>query len=232
MSALVFPAPTWPTLPIEGDGRIPVARIFCVGRNYEAHAAEMGTQVDREAPFWFTKSPHAVVESGVTVPYPPGTADYHHEIELVAVLAQGGFKVPAGRANDLIFGYAAGLDMTRRDLQQAARAKGRPWDIGKDFEQSAVFGTVVPAWQIDHPAKGRIVLRVNGEVRQQADLADLAWKVPELIAHLSTLYHLQAGDVIMTGTPSGVGAVRSGDRLEGEVEGVGRVVLNIGPAEG
>ena len=232
MSALVFPVPTWPTLPIEGDGRIPIARIFCVGRNYEAHATEMGTEVDREAPFWFTKSPHAVVESGVTVPYPPGTADYHHEIELVAILGQGGFKVRAARANNLIFGYAAGLDMTRRDLQQAARGKGRPWDTGKDFEQGAVLGTIAPASRISHPAKGRIVLRVNGEMRQQADLAELAWKVPELIAHLSTLYHLQPGDVIMTGTPSGVGAVQPGDRLEGEVEGVGRVMLNVGPAEG
>jgi fumarylpyruvate hydrolase len=232
MSAPVFPVPAWPTLPVEGDGRIPVARIFCVGRNYEAHAAEMGTRVDREAPFWFTKSPHAVLESCATVRYPPGTADYHHEIELVAILGQGGFKVPVARANDLIFGYAAGLDMTRRDLQQAARAKGRPWDTGKDFEQSAIFGTVVPASQIGHPADGRIALRVNGGVRQQADLAELAWKVPELIAHLSMLYHLQPGDVIMTGTPSGVGAVRPDDRLEGEVEGVGRVMLNVGPAEG
>ncbi len=183
-------------------------------------------------PFWFTESPHAVAESGGTVPHPPGTADYHHEIELIAVLGQGGFKVPAARANDLIFGYAAGLDMTRRDLQQAARAKGRPWDTGKDFEQSAVFGPVAPVSRIGHPANGRIVLRVNDEVRQQGDLVELAWKVPELVAHLSTLSHLQPDDVIMTGTPAGVGAVPPSDRLEGEVEGVGRVVLTIGPAEG
>lgn len=227
---LLFPAPEWPTLPVEGGGRVPVARIFCVGRNYEAHAAEMGMRVDREAPFWFTKSPHAVVESGATVPYPPGTEDYHHEIELVAVLGRGGVRVPAAEAEALVFGYAAGLDMTRRDLQLAARAKGRPWDIGKDFEESAVIGPVAPAARIGHPARGRIVLRVNGEVRQEADLADLAWTVPELIAHLSTLYRLRPGDVIMTGTPAGVGPVRPGDRLEGEVEGTGRVTLVVGPA--
>jgi fumarylpyruvate hydrolase len=231
-AALLFPAPTWPTLPVADSGRVPVARIFCVGRNYAAHAAEMGTEVDREAPFWFTKSPHAVIESGATVPYPPGTADYHHEIELVAVLARGGFRIPAAQANDLIFGYAAGLDMTRRDLQLAARAKRRPWDIGKDFEDSAVIGPVVPAARIGHPARGGIVLRVNGAVRQQADLADLAWKVPELIAHLSTLYRLQPGDVIMTGTPAGVGPVQPADRLEGKVEGVGRVSLTVGPRHG
>ena len=231
-AALLFPAPAWPTLPVEGGGEVPVARIFCVGRNYAAHAAEMGTEVDREAPFWFTKSPHAVVGSGATVPYPPGTEDYHHEIELVAVLGRGGFRVSAAAAGDLVLGYAAGLDMTRRDLQLAARAKGRPWDIGKDFEDSAVIGPVTPASRIGHPARGRIALRVNGEVRQQADLADLAWKVPELIAQLSTLYSLRPGDVIMTGTPAGVGAVRPGDRLEGEVEGVGKVSLVVGPPRG
>ncbi|PPQ29043.1 fumarylacetoacetate hydrolase family protein [Rhodopila globiformis] len=228
-AALLFPAPAWPTLPVAGGRRVPVARIFCVGRNYAAHAAEMGTEVDRETPFWFTKSPHAVIESGATVPYPPGTTDYHHEIELVAVLERGGFQVPVEQANDLIFGYAAGLDMTRRDLQLAARAKGRPWDIGKDFEDSAVIGPIVPASRIGHPVRGAIVLRVNRAVRQQADMADLAWKVPELIAHLSTLYRLQPGDVIMTGTPAGVGPVQPGDSLEGEVEGVGRVSLVVGP---
>ncbi len=229
---LLFPAPQWPSLPVDGGGRVPVARIFCVGRNYEAHAAEMGTQVDREAPFWFTKSPHAVIASGATVAYPPGTEDYHHEIELVAVLGKGGFQVPASQANDLVLGYAAGLDMTRRDLQLAARAKGRPWDVGKDFEDSAVIGPVAPASRIGHPTRGRIALRVNGEVRQQADLTDLAWKVPELIAHLSTLYRLRPGDVIMTGTPAGVGPVRPGDRLEGTVDGVGAVLLVVGSRGG
>jgi fumarylpyruvate hydrolase len=226
---LLFPAPAWPTLEVESGGRIPLGRIFCVGRNYDAHAAEMGTVVDRETPFWFTKSPHALVGSDVTLPYPPGTEEYHHEIELVAVLGEGGRNVSAADAERLVFGYAAGLDMTRRDLQLAARAKGRPWDIGKDFEDSAVIGPVVPAARIGHPDRGRIVVRVNGEVRQQADLAELAWKVPELIAHLSTLYALRPGDVIMTGTPAGVGPVQPGDRLEGEVEGIGRVVLTVGP---
>ena len=231
-SDLLFAADEVPALTVEGVGRAPVSRIFCVGRNYEAHAAEMGTVVDREAPFWFIKSPHAVVSSGATVPYPPGTADYHHEIELVVMLREGGRDVPVGRAEDLVLGYAAGLDMTRRDLQQAARAKGRPWDTGKDFEHSAVLGMAVPAARVGHPMKGRIVLRVNGEMRQEADLSDLAWKVPELIAQLSTLYRLRPGDVIMTGTPAGVGAVVAGDRLEGEVEGVGTVSLLVGPPEG
>ena len=228
-AALLFPAPEWPTLPVEGGGRVPVARIFCVGRNYVAHASELGTRVDREAPFWFTKSPHALVEGGGTVPYPPGTEDCHHEVELVAVLGSGGFRVPAERAPGLVLGYACGLDMTRHDPQQAARAKGRPWDTGKDVEESAVVGPVVRAGRVGHPARGRIALRVNGETRQQADLTELAWTVPELIAHLSTLYHLRPGDLIFTGTPAGVGPVRPGDLLEGEVEGVGRVALRIAP---
>jgi fumarylpyruvate hydrolase len=224
-----FPIPAWPVLAVEDGSSVPAGRIFCVGRNYAAHAAEMGTEVDREAPFWFTKSPHAIVASGATVAYPPGTGDYQHEIELVAVLGAGGFRVPAERAEAMVFAYAAGLDMTRRDLQLAARAKGRPWDIGKDFEQSAVIGPLVPASRIGHPARGRIALTVNGAVRQEADIAELAWKVPELIAHLSTLYHLRPGDVIMTGTPAGVGPVQPGDRLEGVVEGVGPVVLTVAP---
>jgi fumarylpyruvate hydrolase len=230
-TSLLFPAPAWPTLALAEGGRVPVGRIFCVGRNYAAHAAEMGSEVDREAPFWFTKGPHALAESGASVPYPPGTRDFHHEIELVVVLGTGGFRVPAERASDLVLGYAVGLDMTRRDLQAAARAKGRPWDVAKDVERSAVIGPIAPTARIGHPARGRIELRVNGTVRQQADIAELAWKVPALIAHLSTLYHLAPGDVIMTGTPAGVGPVRPGDRLEGSVEGVGTVALTIGPPE-
>ncbi|MBI0538792.1 FAA hydrolase family protein [Roseomonas sp. KE2513] len=227
---LLFEPDATPTLEVEGGGRVPVSRIFCVGRNYEAHAAEMGTQVDREAPFWFTKSLHAIVESGSSVAYPPGTGDYHHEIELVVVLGHGGFQVPLDKAQELIFGYAAGLDMTRRDLQLASRAKGRPWDTGKDFEESAVIGKVAPAARIGHPARGRICLSVNGVVKQDADLDHLAWKVPELIANLSTLYRLRPGDLIMTGTPAGVGPVVVGDRLEGEVNGVGAVSLSVSAA--
>jgi len=226
---LVFPAPDWPSLPVEDGTRVPVGRVFCVGRNYEAHAAEMGTKVDREAPFWFTKSPQTAIADGGTVAYPPGTADYQHEIELVVVLGQGGFRVPPDRALDLVFGYAVGLDMTRRDLQQAARAKGRPWDTGKDVEESAILGPIAPASRIGHPARGRIALTVNDAPRQQADLAELAWTVPELIAQLSTLYRLQPGDLIFTGTPAGVGPVRPGDRLLGEIEGVGRLAVTIGP---
>ncbi len=231
-SDLLFPAPGWPTLAVAGGGRIPLGRIFCVGRNYEAHAAEMGTAVDREAPFWFTKSPHALAGSGLTLPYPPATRNYHHEIELVVVLGAGGNGVAAADAEALAFGYGVGLDMTRRDLQQDARAKGRPWDTGKDVERSAVIGPIAPSSRSGHPRRGRIVLRVNGEVRQQADIADLVWKVPELIAALSGLYTLRAGDVIMTGTPAGVGPVQPGDRLEGEIEGVGSVSLVIGPPGG
>ncbi len=229
---LIFPAPLPATLSIEGGGRLPVNRIFCVGRNYEAHAAEMGTEVDREEPFWFLKGAYATTESGATVPYPPGTQNYHHEIELVVALNKGGFRVRAEDANGLILGYAAGLDMTRRDLQMVARAKGRPWDTGKNFEHSAVIGPIALAHRIGHPTTGRIVLDVNGVTKQDADLNELAWKIPELIAHLSTLYHLQPGDIIMTGTPAGVGAVQPGDVLQGEIAGVGKVTLTISTAEG
>jgi fumarylpyruvate hydrolase len=229
---LIFPAPLPANLPIEGGGRLPVNRIFCVGRNYEAHAAEMGSVVDREEPFWFIKGAYTTTQSGATVPYPPGTKNYHHEIELVVVLHKGGFHVRAEDANGLILGYAAGLDMTRRDLQTNARAKGLPWDTSKNFEHAAVFGPIALASRIGHPTTGRITLNVNGATKQDADLADLAWKIPELIAHLSTLYHLQPGDIIMTGTPAGVGAVVAGDVLQGEIAGVGSVKLTIAPPEG
>ena len=230
-SYLFEPAPV-PSLAIVGDERrYPVARIFCVGRNYEDHAREMGLVVDREAPFYFTKSAEHYVASGSTVPYPPGTSNYHYELELVAVIGAPAFRVSPDRALDCVFGYACGLDMTRRDLQSAAKDQRRPWDLGKDVEQSAVLSEIVPSAGIGHPAAGRIELRVNGEIRQHADISELIHKVPEVVAHLSTFYHLQPGDLIYTGTPEGVGSVKAGDVLEGVIEGVGTIKLTLAPAE-
>ena len=232
MHEWLFPVPPLPSVPVRGRAqRVPIRRIVCVGRNYEAHAREMGVEVDREAPFYFTKAAGAYVPSGATVPYPPGTSNYHYEVELVAVIGAPAFRVPADRALDSVFGYACGLDMTRRDLQLAAREQRRPWDLGKDFEQSAVLGEIVPAAEIGHPQTGRIELRVNGETRQQADLSQLIHNVREIVTHLSGIYHLEPGDLIYTGTPEGVGPVKSGDRLEGSVAGVGTIALTIGPGE-
>ena len=232
MSQLLFPTPPVVAAPVRGRSeRIPIRRIFCVGRNYEAHAKEMGVAVDREAPFYFTKSTEHYVPSGSTVPYPPGTSNYHYELELVVVLGAAAFRVSADQAKNAVFGYACGLDMTRRDLQFAAREQRRPWDLGKDVVQSAVLSEIVPASDIGHPSAGRIELRVNGEVKQSADISQLIHKVPEVIAHLSTFYHLNPGDLIYTGTPEGVGPVNSGDRLEGVIDGVGTITLTIGPAE-
>jgi fumarylpyruvate hydrolase len=221
------------SLPVRGKTeRLPVNRIFCVGRNYHAHAVEMGRPVDKsvERAFYFTKSPQALVDSGATVAYPPETRDYHYEMELVLVIGQPGFRVPAERAHELVYGYACGLDMTRRDLQLVARDKGRPWDLGKDIEQGAVCSEVVamPGVVIE---TGEIALQVNGEVRQKSDVSKLIWNIREIIADLSLYYHLQPGDLIYTGTPEGVGAVKPGDRIDGRVEGVGEVVLHVGAAE-
>jgi fumarylpyruvate hydrolase len=232
MSKLVFPARPVVTVPVRGRAeRVPICRIFCVGRNYEAHAREMGVAVDREAPFYFTKAAEHYVPSGSTVPYPAGTSNYHYELELVVVIGAPAFRVAAEGALDRVFGYACGLDMTRRDLQSAAREQRRPWDLGKDVEQSAVLSEIVPAGEIGHPAAGRIELRVNGDVKQSADISQLVHKVPEIIAHLSTFYHLHPGDVIYTGTPEGVGPVSPGDALDGAIEGVGTISLKIDVAE-
>ncbi len=231
MNALLFPAPPVSALSARGrQERVPVRRIFCVGRNYEAHAREMGVAVDREAPFYFTKSAEHYVPSGATVAYPPGTANFHYELELVAVIGTPAFRVPADRATECVFGYACGLDMTRRDLQLAAREQRRPWDLGKDVEQSAVVGEVVPASEIGHPGQGVLELRVNGHPKQQSDLSLMIHSVPEIVAHLSGFYHLQPGDLIFTGTPEGVGAVTPGDQLGGTIAGVGTIALTIGPA--
>ena len=232
MSQPLFAVPPPVLAVIRGRSeRFPIRRIFCVGRNYEAHAREMGVAVDREAPFYFTKAAEHCVPSGSTVPYPPGTSNYHYEMELVVVIGSSAFRVPAARALESVFGYACGLDMTRRDLQSAAKEQRRPWDLGKDFEQSAVLSEIVPASEIGHPAAGRIELRVNGEPRQSGDISELIHKVPEVIAHLSTFYHLQPGDLIYTGTPEGVGPVTSGDVLAGTIAAVGTIALTIGPAE-
>jgi fumarylpyruvate hydrolase len=198
----------------------PVRRIYCVGRNYAAHAREMGADPTREDPFFFCKPADAVVEDGATIPYPPATKNLHHEFELVVALKSGGANVPVETALDLVFGYAAGLDMTRRDLQNAAKASGKPWDMGKGFDRSAPCSAIQTVKRVGHPAKGAIELKVNGETKQKGDLADLIWNVAETIAFLSGLVELGAGDLIYTGTPEGVGPVKAGDVLEGHIEGV------------
>ncbi|MGJ3699682.1 fumarylacetoacetate hydrolase family protein [Variovorax sp. AFSI2.2] len=221
------------SLPVRGKTeRLPVNRLFFVGRNYHAHAIEMGRPVDKtvEVPFYFTKSLPTLVESGATVAYPPGTANYHFEMELVLVVGAPGFRVDRADAHKLIYGYACGLDMTRRDLQLVARDKGRPWDLGKDVEQSSVVSEVVPmAGTVLE--QGALALSVNGQERQRSDLSKLIWNIPELIEDLSKFYHLQPGDLIFTGTPEGVGALQPGDRVEGSVAGVGEITLTVGPAE-
>lgn len=222
------------SLPVHGsDARYPIKRIFCVGRNYHAHAVEMGRPVDKASakPFYFTKSPSTLVESGATVPYPAGTANYHYEMELVVAIGAPGFRVAEADAQRLIYGYAAGLDMTRRDLQLVAREQGRPWDLGKDFEQSAVCTEIVPIGNLGVLSSGAINLQVNGTTGQSADLGQLIWSIPELIADLSQFYHLEPGDLIFTGTPEGVGAVKSGDRITGHVDKVGEIALTIGQPE-
>lgn len=215
------------------SARYPVNRIFLVGRNYQAHAVEMGAPVDKASarPMYFTKSRSALVESGATVPYPPATSDYHYEMELVVALGAPGFRVAPEAAGAMIYGYACGLDMTRRDLQAAARAKGHPWDVAKNVEQSAVISEIVPASGLGVLSSGAITLSLNGETRQSADLSALIWSLPELIADLSTYYHLAPGDLIYTGTPEGVGPVRPGDRLHGRIAGVGEIALTIGAPE-
>lgn len=232
MTTFLWTPPEPASLPQRGSTvRLPVHRLFFVGRNYHAHAREMGVTVDKASarPFYFTKSPVHLLPGGATLPYPPGTADFHHEMELVVVLGREGFQVPLERAHELVYGYAAGLDMTRRDVQLRLRDKGHPWCLGKDVEGSAVCGEVTPMPGVALN-RGAITLEVNGALRQRADLADLIWSVPELIADLSQFYHLQPGDVIYTGTPEGVGPVVPGDQLHGRIDGVGEVRLSIGPA--
>lgn len=218
-------------VPIVGESALfPVRRVYCVGRNYAAHAREMGKDPEKEPPFFFMKPADAVVPGGGEIHYPPGTKNYHHEIELVVAIGKGGRRIPVADAPSHIFGYAVGLDMTRRDLQFAARDLGRPWDFGKSFDESAPLGPIHRAALTGHPTKGAVTLEVNGEMRQRGDLADLIWSVPETISYLSDYYTLAPGDIIFTGTPAGVAAVVPGDKLVGKVEGFGTLEVKIIPA--
>jgi fumarylpyruvate hydrolase len=233
MSAYLFPPPAVQSLPIRGaTERFPINRLFFVGRNYHAHAVEMGRPVDKavENAFYFTKSPGTLVESGATIAYPPRTANYHYEMELVLAIGKPGFRVSEDSAHELIYGYAAGLDMTRRDLQLVARDKGRPWDTGKDIENGSVCTDIVPMPGVV-VSQGAIALEVNGVTKQSSNVDKLIWNIREIIADLSTYYHLQPGDLIYTGTPEGVGPVVAGDKITGRVEGIAEISLNIGPAE-
>jgi len=225
---LLFDAPTPPTIPIGGDAQeFPVRRIFCVGRNYAAHAAEMGNQVDRAAPFYFTKSAHGLCLSGATIPYPLGTEDCHYEMECVVAIGKAAFRVSEDRALEAVFGYACGIDLTRRDLQAAAKEKRRPWDLGKDFENSALIAPIAKAETFGQPEKQCISLVHNGETVQEARLSDMVWSVPELIAHLSWFYHLRPGDLIYTGTPAGVGPIAPGSELTGYIDGLQPVTVSF-----
>jgi fumarylpyruvate hydrolase len=227
--SFVFEPQPAPSVAVHGEeARFPVRRIFCVGRNYEAHAREMGKDPTREAPFFFTKPADAVVDDGAVVPYPALTKNLHHEAELVLAIGRPGFEVPEDDAWNLIWGYAIGNDLTRRDLQFEARDKGRPWDWGKSFDNSAVCGPIRRAAQVGRLEKGSIRLSVNGAVRQDADVADLIWSVPEIVSILSGAVRLLPGDLVYTGTPAGVGALVPGDVCVIEIDGLGTLTTTIG----
>ncbi len=228
----LFDLPPIPSIPVVGEAaRYPIRRIFCVGRNYAAHAAEMGIEVDREKPFYFTKSAASAILSGATAAYPPGTDNYHYEMELAVAMGAPAFRVSVADAMSKVYGFGCALDMTRRDLQLSERAHQRPWDLGKDVENSAVFAPITKAEAFGPVAGQRIHLELNGDVRQDATLTELIWSVPEIISHLSGFYHLQPGDLIMTGTPAGVGAVKPGDVLTGGIDGLEPIALTIGAAD-
>ncbi len=215
--SFVFAPPAPPSVPIKGsDARFPVHRIYCVGRNYAAHARELGND-DREPPFFFSKPADAIVANHATLPFPTRTENLHYEIELVVAIGTGGSHIALDAALSHVFGYAVGNDLTRRDLQFAARDKGRPWDVAKGFDRAAPTTAITPVSECGHLKQGTIWLKLNDELRQQGDLAEMIWSVPEIIAELSTLFELRPGDLIFTGTPAGVGAVQPGDRLEGGV---------------
>ena len=228
MSDNLFSLPEPVSIPVQGEqAAYPVGRIFCVGRNYAAHAAEMGNEVDRQAPFYFTKSAPNAILSGATVPYPPGTENYHYEMELAVAIGQPVFRAGQADAWGAVYAYGCALDMTRRDLQIGERNKQRPWDLGKDVENGAVFAPLTrsTAWSPD--AGKRIQLSVNGEIRQDATLEELVWKIDEIIIHLSGFYHLRPGDVILTGTPAGVGPVVPTDRIDGQIDGLAPIQLTL-----
>lgn len=221
MTDLTFNAPKPVLAPTLDNRSFPVRRIFCVGRNYADHAREMGYDPDREPPFFFTKPADAIVTSGAATPYPSRTQDFHHEVELVVAIGTAGSDITVADALGHVWGYAVGVDMTRRDLQAEARESSRPWDMAKGFDASAPIGALFPASAVGHPSDGNISLQVNGEARQHADLSELIWNVSEIIAELSTLVRLEAGDLIYTGTPAGVGAVVRGDKITASIAGLG-----------
>jgi fumarylpyruvate hydrolase len=226
--AYVFTPPAIPTLPIVGTDKLfPIHRIYCVGRNYADHALEMGGDPTREPPFFFQKNADSILPAGKDFPYPPVTKDVHYEMELVLALGAGGVDVPQDKALDLIFGYAAGIDMTRRDLQAEAKKAGRPWEVAKAFEFSGPCSAIMPAAEIGHPSSGRISLDVNGVTRQDGDLNQMIWKVPEIVSYLSGLFTLQPGDLIFTGTPAGVGATVRGDQLHGRIDKIGEIAVKV-----
>jgi len=227
MADYVIAPPPQAAVPVAGGLLFPVRRIFCVGRNYAEHVREMGGNPDREAPFFFTKPADAVVTGGAAMPYPSATENLHHEMELVVAIGTGGADIPVAEALGHVFGYAAGLDMTRRDLQNEAKNTRRPWDMSKGFDHSAPISDIVPAATLPDPTRGKIELKVNGAVRQISDLSQMIWSVAETVSYLSTLVALAPGDLIFTGTPEGVAAVKRGDLLEGSVAGVGTVSVRI-----
>ncbi|MBV1706385.1 MAG: fumarylacetoacetate hydrolase family protein [Hyphomicrobiales bacterium] len=228
MTNYVIAPPDIASLAVAGTTeRFPVRRIFCVGRNYAAHAREMGRDPDREPPFFFMKPADAVMDDGAAIPYPPETQNFHHEIELVVALGRGGVDIAPEQALDHVFGYGVGIDLTRRDLQLAARDLGRPWDWGKGFDHSAPIAPLVPVAMSGHLESGRIWLAVNGVVKQNADLADLIWDVPEVIASVSRSMRLAPGDIIMTGTPAGVGPLKRGDQVTGGIDKLGEIKISV-----
>lgn len=223
----VFPPLASVVVPVDGGAELfPVRRVYCVGQNYADHVAEMGGD-DRQPPFFFAKPSDALVAGGGDIVYPPMTANLQHEVELVVALGKGGCDIPVGQALDRVFGYAVGFDLTRRDLQLRAKAKGQPWEMGKGFDQGAPISPIVRASALGHPGKGAIWLKVNGEIKQQGDLAQMTWKVAEIIANLSTFVRLEAGDLIFTGTPAGVSTVVRGDLLEGGIAGIGELKIRL-----
>lgn len=228
-AAFVIPAPKTPSLPVAGEKeRFPVRRIYCVGRNYAEHSREMGHDPTRELPFFFTKDTYSLVSGNGAFPYPSLSQDVHHEIELVAAVGKGGSDIPADKALRYIYGYAVGLDMTRRDLQGEAKKTGRPWEVGKAFDRAALCSKIRPATKSGHPTKGLVWLKINGEMRQKGDLSEMIWNVPEIVMHLSRLFPLAPGDLIFTGTPAGVGPVKKGDVLEGGVDGIATLKVRVG----
>ena len=227
MPQFAIEVPPVVALPIATNSALfPVRRVYCIGRNYAAHAIEMGHDPDREPPFFFQKNPNNLTSSG-TFPYPPKSEDVHHEVEVAVMLNSGGTDIAVGDALDHVFGYALSLDMTRRDLQGVQKKMGRPWEIGKAFEHSAPTGPIHPVSEVGHLDKGRIALTVNDEVRQEGDMNQMIWKVPEIIAYLSEYFELAAGDVILSGTPAGVGPVERGDTMIAEAEGLGSMTVSV-----